>query len=274
MTKTDMDSIERDRDINNLNRALERPPSSERQMLGNVTHVACSGGAVKYSFTDGGRNFVFTSKDFQSIRMAVLLEGAHSFQIDCGVSFEKFMAVVSFRPTLGESVDLGGQLTSITFVPDYFKLKSAQEMASSRFIVVEDDTLKRELGVGDKINIVSEDRKPEQRWASIDAALRKPQSGENRATGLLEKVDCVGESVKLTALIDGSHQRFVSNSPASVKVAWFSAGNSQVSLACGSRPMAPNVLFTYRTPENFTGSTDGDLVALEFVPEGFAIRRP
>ena len=71
ITEQEVASIERDRDINNLNRALERPPSGERQILGNVSGVACSGGAIKYGFTGGGRNYVFTSRDFQSIRMEI-----------------------------------------------------------------------------------------------------------------------------------------------------------------------------------------------------------
>jgi hypothetical protein len=233
----------------------------EKRILGTIEHITCSNGEIDYDIRSDGQNLTMTSKDFKSLRMAVLLEGENSFQIDCGVSFAKTLSVIAFRPTLGGKA----RLTSITFVPDFFVLKTYEEMASARTVVVEDDTGRR-----GSVNETS-DIKSEIRWATIAKNLRVPQDGETREAGVVEKIDCSGTSLIITTLLGGKRLRFFSNSPADVKVAWFNPKASQISLACGGTLLAANALLTFKRAKDTAGGFDGELKALEFVPEGFSL---
>jgi hypothetical protein len=255
LTQTDLAEIDLDRNINNLNIILGRPAKDENRMLGFIEQVTCSDREIVYNIKSGDRRLTMTSSDFKSLRMAVLLEGENSFQIDCGVSFAKTLSVLAFRPTL----NVKPQLTSITFVPDFFVLKTPEEMTGMRTVIVEDDTPRKGGG----------DLKPEARWAAISERLRVTKAGESREAGTIEKIDCSGKSVTLSALAGGKRLRLFSNAPQDVSVAWFTPKASQISFACGGPPLAANALLTFKRTNNATDGLDGELTALEFVPEDF-----
>jgi hypothetical protein len=225
--------------------------------------VTCSKGEIDYDVKSEGQSLTMTSRDFKSLRMAVLLEGENSFQVDCGVSFAKTLSVLAFHPAFNAKPEL----TSITFVPDFFVLRMPEEMASMRTVVVEDDTPRK--GNNRTVESGVDDLKPEARWAAITEKLRAPREDESREAGVIEKIDCAGKSVTITALSAGKRLKLFSNSPQDVKLGWFSPKASQISLVCGVSPLAANVLLTFKR----TNDTDGELKALEFVPDGFALPR-
>ena len=255
LTRNDIDEIELNRQINNRNILLERPHPDEQRMVGTIERVSCSNGEIDYTVGSNGQTYVMTSTNFSSLRMAVLLEGENSFQIDCGVSFAKTRAVIAFRPPA--SPKARPQVTSISFVPDFFVLKAPEELASARSVVVEDDVPRK---------AIFEDLKPNERWDAISEKLRVAYKDESRVVMTLEKIDCDGKSVTVTAATSGKRFKFFSATPENVRVAWFSAAASQVPLVCG-RKLAANAVITFRPANN---STDGDLIALEFVPDGFS----
>jgi hypothetical protein len=209
----------------------------------------------------------FSSHGFQKLRMAVLLEGEHSFQIDCGVNFGKYLTVLAYRP--GIKLNSRPELTSITFVPDFFKLKSPAEIASIRMVVVEDDLLRRGRGVGTVERTNIDESKSGTRFAAIYENLRRPQNGEIRAIGTLKRVACTGTYVSVEAMIGDKQFALIADAPNEVKISWFGVEASQVPLLCGSEPMVTNTVFTF-VPAAATG---GSLKAVEFVPEGFTLSK-
>ena len=266
LTEADVAKIDRDREINNLNRALERPAADEKQILGTVNGVTCSEGSIDYDVISDGKQMRFTSRGFQKLRMAVLLEGEHSFQIECGVNFSKYLTVLAYRS--GLKPNSKPELTSITFVPDYFKLKSPAEIASIRMVVVEDDRLRRGRSAGtiERPNI--DESRSDTRFAAIYENLRRPQNGEVRVIGTLERVDCRGAHVSLEAMIGGKRFELIADAPNEVKVSWFGVEASQVPLLCGSEPMMTNTVLTF-----VPATAGGILKAVEFVPEGFTLSK-
>ena len=262
LTQNDLDEIELNRQINNLNILLERPHADEQRMVGTVERVTCSNGEIDYSVGLNGQTYAMTSRNFTSLRTAILLEGQNLFQIDCGVSFAKTHAVIAFRPPASPKAK--PQITSISFVPDFFVLKTPEELSSARSVVVEDDTPRK---------AVFEDLKPDARWDAISEKLRAVHKDELRTVGTLERLDCDSKSVTITATTSGKQFKFSSTTPESVRVAWFSAEASQVPLICG-RALTANAVITFRPVNN---SSDGELIALEFVPDGFllnSLRKP
>jgi hypothetical protein len=259
-----LSKIESDREINNLNRALERPRADEKQIVGRINSVRCSDGTISYAVTSDRKRLSFFSKGFQDLRMAVLLEGDHSFEIDCGVDFSKYLTVLAYRAAAGKRAGSKSELTSITFVPDSFKLKSPSEMANLRMVVVEDDTLRKGRNSGTVEAALPDESKPEIRLASIRESMRRPQTGETRVLGTVERIDCDGDSVAITASANGKRLR-LNASPKDIKLSWFTIDASQIPLTCGSEPMMPNTVLTY-IPD---GVESGTLKAMEFVPAGF-----
>src|SRR5205085_3471843 len=134
---------------------------------------------------------------FQGLRMAVLLEGEQSFQIDCGMNFSKYLTVIAFRPTVDDRPNSIPQLTSITFVPYFFVLKTPAELASMRAVVVEEDNLRRGSKSGSLERIFPDD--PESRWTSISQQLRRPQKDESRELGTMKRIDCGSDALNITA---------------------------------------------------------------------------
>jgi hypothetical protein len=262
LTKSDLEEIDLNRQINNLNIILEGPRQGEQRIVGVIENVTCTNGEIDYGIKSGGQNLVMSSKDFAGVRMDVLLEGENTVQIDCGVSFAKTLAVVAFRSPAKPLPKAKPELTSISFVPDFFVLKTPEEMTSARTVVVEDDAPRRAR------TDEGADLKPEARWAAIAEKLRAVQDGESREMGVLEKIDCAGKSVTVIATAAGKRLRLFSKSPENIRLAWFSPKASQIPLVCGASPLAANAVITFRRAN--TGA-DGELIALEFVPEGFLL---
>jgi hypothetical protein len=142
VTDADIARFDEDRRINNLNYMLERPVVGMKQVVGYIDRVTCTDDGINYSVRLAAEKLTFASKDFISLRLKVLTEGEKAFKIDCGTSFTKQLTVLTFRPAPDAENRVAGQLAAITFVPDYFRLKSPEELAKARLVVVEDDTLR------------------------------------------------------------------------------------------------------------------------------------
>lgn len=142
ISDADIARFDEDRQINNLNRVLEHPKPGEKQIVGHLERVSCTDGGISYSVGTADGRVYLTSADFGDLRLAVLTEGQNSYRIDCGVNFGKQLTVLTYRPTAGAKTRSLGQLSGITFVPDYFRLKTPEELAKARLVVVEDDTLR------------------------------------------------------------------------------------------------------------------------------------
>ena len=145
-------------------------------------------------------------------------------------------------------------------------LKTPEELASARTVVVEDDSSRKK---GSTVDL-----KPEARWSAIVENLRVPQKGESRAVGLLEKIDCGDRSVTIIGTAGGKKIRLFSATPETVKVAWFSSKTSQISLFCGAAAFAANAVITFRRAKDSPDGFNGELIAVEFVPEEFSLNEP
>jgi hypothetical protein len=107
---------------------------------------------------------------------------------------------------------------------------------------------------------------------ALQQALRKPLAGEARAQGVLTRLECdakgivfhvrAGERVlKLrSANFDGLHV-----------MAFTQEAGGQIT--CGARKPENPVVVTYRAASDARAKSDGELVALEFVPAAFVLKQ-
>jgi tetratricopeptide (TPR) repeat protein len=260
LTQRDLEQIELDRDISNLNKMLERPRVDEERLVGSIENIQCSNGEIRYVIATNDGRTLMRGRRFQDVRMAVLTYGESSFRLDCGEDLSDHPAVVAYKTgPLGTA----SELTSVTFVPKHFRLLSPNELASSRFVVVEGGGSKRSEHHADTVPV-------ERRSAAIASALRPVQSGERRVEGTLDAIECHGDKTVAKISADGKVLRLVAD-VSKVKPTWFTAASSQIALTCGSTSLNGYGLFTFT--ERQALNSDGDLVAIEFLPAGLPLTR-
>lgn len=143
LSEEEIARYEEDRQLTNLNLLIEKPRFGEKQVVGYVDKIACTDDTITYSVRSGGERFGLVSTDFGGVKLRVLTEGERSFTLDCGVSLSKNLTVLTFQPLAGSRPGYRGRLLSISFVPDNFRLKTAQEMANRRTVIIEDDSVFR-----------------------------------------------------------------------------------------------------------------------------------
>lgn len=143
LSEEDVVRYEEDRQLMNLNILIEKPRFGEKQVVGYIDKIACSDGTITYAVRAGGESFDLFSGGFAGVHLRVLTEGERSFTLDCGVSLSSNLTVLTFEPSPGARPKTRGRLLSISFVPEYFRLKTPQEMASFRTVIIEDDSVFR-----------------------------------------------------------------------------------------------------------------------------------
>ena len=141
ISDADAERYVEDRLITNLNLFIERPRFGEKQIVGYVERITCREGQINYAVRSGGGEFNLVSNGFDGLRLRVLTDGERAFTLDCDVSLGKQLTVMIFQPSANSKPNISGRLLSISFVPDFFRLKTAEEMANRRTVIIEDDRI-------------------------------------------------------------------------------------------------------------------------------------
>ena len=255
LTDAELAQIEADRVNNNFNRLIIRPHPGEQQAVGRIQRITCSGSDVTYDVNTGSDKLTFKSAGFDNIRMTVAQEAGNSYLLGCGAKLDKVLTVINYQPsTIGRGV-----VTAISFVPDGFRLKSLKEMNAARMVAIDDDTLRR----GSPPATVTE----ETAHRSIENDLRKPRKDEIRVLGQIENIECAGNNWTMKIVSDGRHLRFGPPRVGETLLGWFTVASTQIPLECGSDAVPAYAIFTYAKSDGL----DGELRAIEFVPDGFTL---
>lgn len=257
----DLRQVDLNREMTNLNIVLDRPRPGEVQAFGTIDKISCSEGEIAYAVTANGAPLVLRGSKFESLRLAVLVQGMHSFKVDCGARFAGQKVVMLYKPAEDLKPGTRPELTSVTFVPENFQLFNRDELGVRRTVIVEDDMLLRgrERDAVAGYTRVSETERRE----SIRNSVRKTVPGEKQVIALLDRVECSDGKSRVYAAAGGAELQFAVPSLDRVDLSWLTARALNFRLACGSRPSVDNVLLTYRT-----GSSGGptELIAIQFVP--------
>ena len=113
----------------------------------------------------------------------------------------------------------------------------------------------------------------ERKEPSLEMFLRKPQKGEQRVQGFLDRVDCTPG--KILFLIDALGQRLTLHASRLERVRFitFAEGVGR-EMTCGQRRPPNPVIVTYLPVKDTRTRIDGEMVAVEFVPPGFQLQNP
>jgi hypothetical protein len=102
--------------------------------------------------------------------------------------------------------------------------------------------------------------------------IRKPGAGERQERGLLERVDCNGNVATFIVRVG---QGTLKLHAANFNAVQYRTYTPEVSgdITCGARNPASNVVVTFRPSKDATARFNGEVIAVEFVPKDFELKR-
>lgn len=102
--------------------------------------------------------------------------------------------------------------------------------------------------------------------------LRQPEAGEEQVRGLLMRVDCDAKGVTFTVKVGDQVLKFRTGDLNSIQFTTFTKDVSG-EMTCGVRNPANDVVVTFRPVKDARSKFNGELVALEFVPKDFELKK-
>jgi Flp pilus assembly protein TadD len=102
-------------------------------------------------------------------------------------------------------------------------------------------------------------------------SLRVPGDGEQQVRGLLMRVDCSAKGVTFTVKVN---DRLLKLHADVLDAVQFTSWTPEVSgdMTCGVRNPVADVVIIYRAPKAGHAGSDGEMIALDFVPKDFVLK--
>jgi tetratricopeptide (TPR) repeat protein len=255
LSEEELAKLEAEREMVNLNRMIEKPKAGEKQTLGYFQKIACPNGEVVYTFKTDTENFTLSSKDFASLNIVALTTEAQDLQVGCGADLQNTLAVITYRPNDKPKAKTKGELTGMHFVPKNFRLKSEAE-------ITESESKQAVLAENEMQNAIEQ---------GIKNAMRQPQEGEKRELGIAEKIECGGKSIFFIIKTETQTLKLKTDSPQSLKIMSFTPEAGMMQFGCGAKLPPVPVVVTFRPSGDGKDKVQGEIVSLEFVPQGFKL---
>lgn len=255
ISEAELEKIEAERRIDSMNRAVEKPKDDEKQILGSFEKIACPNGTVVYTVKTATETMTLASKDFVSLNMVSLSPESADYQVGCNADLKNAPVVITYRPSTAPKSKSKGDVTAIYFVSKDFRFKSEEEIAESDA----------------RQDLVREDNIKSQMEDSIKSALRKPAEGERRELTYPDKIECAGKSIFFLVKSGTQILKLKTDSPQSLRITSFTQNPGMMQFGCGVKfPSIPAVV-TFRPSADAKDKVSGEIVAIEFVPEGFKL---
>lgn len=102
--------------------------------------------------------------------------------------------------------------------------------------------------------------------------LRKPGAGEEQVLGLLVRVDCDAKGVTFIVKVGERTLKLRTNNFNNIHFTTFTPDVSG-EMTCGARNPANNAVITFRPSKAANAKSDGDPIAVEFVPKDFELKK-
>jgi len=261
MSESEIAKINEENEINSLNRIIEKPKSDEKQIVGYIEKIVCAKGEINYTVKTGNESFMLTSKDFNELNLTAMAKEAENLSVGCDTQMQNILTVITYRPSADAKAKSKGKVLSLAFVPKFFRLKSEEELAKAQEIIVVDEESQADI----------ERQRKEAMLSAIGEALRQPQEGDRREIGIVEKIECSGQNVFFYIKTGTQTLKLKAASPQNVRFAAFTPEVGQMQIGCGVKmPVVPAVI-TYRPNTDAKAKQNGEIIAVEFVPQSFKL---
>jgi tetratricopeptide (TPR) repeat protein len=249
-----------------LNQALRQGGANEKQVLGQIQKIECKGNNIVYTVKAGGETFTLTSKDFESLALTTLIADTENAQVGCGENLADFNLVVTFKPQTDPKNPHRGELVAVDFVPKNFRFMDTSQLETGAAYVEGESVPLPPAGNGDL-----EAQRRAVIMQALKNALRKPEAGEKREMGFIEKVECSSKGMFFYFKTQSQTLKFTAASPQALQMRAYTPDVEQLQFGCGMKRVDVPVVFTYKQNADTKAKTAGEIVALEFVPKNFVL---
>ena len=267
---------EEDDKIRSVNQALRKAQTGEKQVLGRIQKIDCKGKLVSYIVKTAAETFTLSSKDFENLALTAFVADAQEAQVGCGANVADFNAFLTYKPQTDAKNSNRGELVAVDFVPKNFRLMAASEMQNKteEIYVAEESAVISSQPPPPAINNADFDA---QRHAAMmqamKNAMRQPSAGERRELGLIEKIECTNKGMFFHLKTQTQVFKLATASPQSIQIKAFTPEVEQIQIGCNLKQVDIPVVFTYKPTSDPKAKSNGEIVALEFVPKSFILEK-
>jgi tetratricopeptide (TPR) repeat protein len=241
--------------LRSINKALRRPESSEKRVIGYVQKIDCKGGIILAVKTDA-ETFALASKDFDSVSLNAFVPMTGDSTVGCDADISAIRAVITYKEREGKS-NIRGDVAAIEFVPKDFRLMGEDELNKSIAIEPSNDRLE-----GAAAAAITR---------AIKQALRQPQAGETREFGYVEKIECTSKGSFFNMRTASRTFKLFNSSPAAMQIRLFTRELEGMEFGCAMKSIEIPAVFIYKENADAKSKSDGEIVSLEFVPRSFKL---
>jgi tetratricopeptide (TPR) repeat protein len=275
LTPEEAAKAEEEDKIRSVNQALRKAAIGEKQVLGRIQKIDCKGKLVNYIVKTAGETFTLSSKDFESLTLMAYVADAQEAQVGCGVNIADFNAFLTYKPQADQKNTNRGELIAVDFVPKNFRLMDASEMQKkTEEIYVADESVVESAQPPPPINSADFDaRRRQAMMQQIKNQMRQPSAGEQRELGLIEKIECTNKGMFFHLKTQTQTFKLAAASPQSIQMRAFTPEIAQIQFGCNLKQVDIPVVFTYKPTSDPKAKSNGEIIALEFMPKSFTLEK-
>lgn len=260
---------EKEEQIRSINRALKKLETNEKRVIGKIQKIDCKGENIIYTVKTDSETFALSSKDFENLTLVAFIADVENTQVGCGVNISAVNAVLTYKAQTDSKNANRGELIGIDFVPPDF---SFMEVGENRVETETVDNQEQEIASPIKNEDVDEQRRTAM-MQTIKNALRQPLTGEKRELGFVEKAECDNKGMFFYIKTQTQTFKLAATSPQAIQLRAFTPEIEQVQFGCGLKQIDVPVVFTYKENSNPKTKSNGEIIALEFVPKNFILEK-
>lgn len=270
----DMISNDPDAVLRSINEALRKPAPEEKRVVGSIQKIDCRQRPLAYTVKTPAETFALTSVDFQALDVGAYVAGADRAQIGCEENISGFNAVITYKPKSEAKSASRGELVAVEFVPKDFRfidsppprlLKRSKEDLSGSSVtgtLMEPPPGRTEEETELRRRMIMQ---------GIRNALPKPAAGQKQDIGFLDKVECSNKGIFFVIRTTAKTYRLLNSSPESLRIGVFTPDMAQMQFGCTLKPIDVPAVFNYSDKPDAKLKSDGEIIALTFVPKGFTL---
>ena len=257
------------------NLSITKPQERENQVVGHIQKIVCANNIVLYTVKTANETLMLSSKDFSTMKFTSFVPSEFEAQVGCDTNLAKINAVVTFQTAANAKSNQRGELVAVDFVPDNFRLLSPAELeqakaAASDAVQIGSLQTATANGVQSPSNQDMEQARRQAMMQAMKNAMRKLQTGEKQALGTLEKIECGSKGNFFYFKSNSQTFKFTALQP---QIRAYTPDVAQTQFGCNTKAVETPVVFTYKDRPDNKNKTQGEIVALEFVPKSFVLEQ-
>ena len=255
--------------MRSINQALRRLQADEKRVIGRIQKIDCKAKTIIYTIQADGETFALSSKDFENLALVAFVADVENTQVGCGVNISAVNSVLTYKPQKDSKNVSRGELIAIDFVPKDFSFMEVGENQDEAVAEVDNEA---ETVPPFK----EEDLEAQRRTAMTQAiknAMRQPLAGEKRELGFIEKVECDNKGMFFYIKTQTQTLKLAAASPQAIQMRAFTPEVEQIQFGCGLKQIDIPVVVTYKENSNAKAKSNGEIIALEFMPKNFVLEK-